>query len=214
MGRRPKSQAEIDDFKNRILETTLQLISKEGYEGFSIRKLGPRLGIAPKTIYNYFKSKEEIYLHVLTKGFALLYEDLSQNVGLKNDPFAQLEAIAGTYVRFGFERPNYYDLMFTWYVPKFNDFKGTDLEPLALHELETALQSFNLLRDVLEQLASRYGNIPKDRAHQYAIQLFATMHGIVALKNNTLLYYIDDDPDAIITPLLDSVLNPLRPALK
>lgn len=212
MGRRPKSQAEVEAFKNKILEETLQLIRKEGYEGFSIRKLGPKLGIAPKTVYNYFKSKEEIYLHVLTKGFALLYEDLSHSVHLKNDPFKKLEALAITYVRFGFEKPNYYDLMFTWYVPKFNDFIGTDLEPLASAELETALKSFNLLLGIVEQIADQYGCFKKDEARRYAIQLFVAMHGIVAFKNNTILYYVHENPDSIINPLLTGILGSLRPA--
>ena len=140
MGRRPKSQEEIDAFKSKILHTTLQLISKDGYEGFSIRKLGPILGIAPKTVYNYFKSKDEIYLHILTEGFEHLFQNLSSSTQSLNKPFEQLQALARAYVRFGFDYPNYYDLMFTWHVPKFNDFVGTDLEQLAYKELETALK--------------------------------------------------------------------------
>ena len=145
MGRRPKSQEEIEDFKHKILDVTLRLISKNGYEGFSIRKLGPEVGIAPKTVYNYFKSKEEIYLHIITKGFERLYEALSKNACEEEDPFKKLGALAAAYVRFGLEQSNYYDLMFTWHVPKFNDFRGTELEPLAFTELQTALKSFDLL---------------------------------------------------------------------
>lgn len=211
MGRRPKPRDEIEVFKSRILDTTLELISKEGYEGFSIRKLGPKLGIAPKTVYNYFRSKDEIYLHVLTRGFDLLYEDLLQSVHLKKDPFRKLEAIARAQARFGFEKPNYYDLMFTWHVPKFNDFRGTDLEPLAFKELQTAMKSFDLLLQTIEQVSDRYGCIKKDEARQYAIQMFAAIHGIVAFKNNTILYYVHEDPDTILDSLLDGILSPLRP---
>jgi AcrR family transcriptional regulator len=211
MGRRPKSQEEIKEFKNKLLDVTLQLISKEGYAGFSIRKLGPAVGIAPKTVYNYFKSKEEIYLHIITKGFELLYQALSKNTRVEEDPFKKLEALAAAYVRFGLEQSNYYDLMFTWHVPKYNDFKGTDLEPLAFTELQTALKSFDLLLQTIEQLAQRHKCIRNEDSRVQAIQLLASIHGIVALKNNTILDYIHDDVDAIIGSLLEGILKPFRP---
>ncbi|BBO75089.1 hypothetical protein DSCW_25060 [Desulfosarcina widdelii] len=211
MGRRPKSQEEIEDFKNKLLDVTLRLITQDGYEGFSIRKLGPEVGIAPKTVYNYFRSKEEIYLHIITKGFELLYEALSKHTRQEEDPFKKLEAIAAAYICFGLEQSNYYDLMFTWHVPKYNDFKGTELEPLAFTELQTALKSFDLLLQTVEQLAQRYGCIPKEDARVQAIQLLASIHGIVALKNSTILDYVHDDVDAIIGPLLKGILKPFRP---
>lgn len=214
MGRRPKSQAEIDAFKRKLLDTTLRLISEGGYEGFSIRKLGPILGIAPKTVYNYFKSKEEIYLHILTRGFELLYEDLSESVHGKNDPLKKLEALAHTHARFGFEKPNYYDLMFTWHVPKFNDFRGTELEPLALKELQTAMKSFELLVQIVKEVSIEYGCINENDAPRYAILLFSSIHGIVALRNNTILHYVHEDPDSMIGSLLEGILSPLSSRLK
>ena len=77
MPKAARSQEEINEVRLKILGEALNLISQHGYEGFSMRKLGQRLGIAAKTIYNYFESKDEIYLHVLTRGFELMYEELT-----------------------------------------------------------------------------------------------------------------------------------------
>ena len=211
MGRRPKPEAEIETIKNKILDTTLKLITKDGYVGFSIRKLGPKLGIAPKTVYNYFKSKEEIYLHVLTKGFELLYDELYQSIRLKKDPFKKLETLAKTYIRFGFEKPNYYDIMFTWYVPKFKDFVGTSLEPIAYNELQAALKSLSLFIQIMEEIPTVNARIKKDETRIYVIQLFVGLHGIVAFKNNTILDYVHENSNSIIDPLLNGILAPFRP---
>ena len=212
MGRRPKSKAEIEMIKNNILDITLKLIAKEGYEGFSIRKLGSKLGIAPKTVYNYFSSKEEIYLHVLTKGFEILFEELCYSIRLEKDPFRKLETLAKTYIRFGFKKPNYYDLMFTWYVPKFKDFIGTNLEAIANNELQAALKPFHLFVQSMEEVAKEYGEIKKGDVQRYVFQIFVGFHGLVALKNNTILDYLHEDPDSIIDPILDGILDPFHPA--
>lgn len=213
MGRPPKSQAEIEAFKNRVLDETLVLFRENGYEGFSIRKLGPRLGIAPKTIYNYFKSKEEIYIRILTKGFELLYDELSLSVNPeKDDPLECLKSIARSFARFGFEKSNYYDLMFTWHVPKFYDFMGTELEHLAYLELEAALKSFNLVVGIVDRISETYGYIAKEDSRKYVIQMLSSIHGIIALKNNTLLSYLHEDPDALIHSLLENILIPMRPS--
>lgn len=210
MGRRPKTLEEIESFKSKVLDTTLQLISKEGYDGFSIRKLGPKLGIAPKTVYNYFKSKDEIYLHVLINGFELLYNELSTSVQKESEPYKQLEAFVNAYIRFGFEKSNYYDIMMTLHIPKFNDFRGTALEPLAYSELQTALKNFELLLKIIEHLAKTGDPIHKD-PRTAALQLFVAMHGIVSLKNNTIMDYLYKDPEAVISPLIQSILSPFRP---
>lgn len=50
----------------------LDLIVAEGYDGFSMRKLAVRLNIAAKTICNDFHNQDELYLHLLIKGFELV----------------------------------------------------------------------------------------------------------------------------------------------
>ena len=50
-----------DNNKERtIREMALQMMVKEGLEGFSMQKLAKAAGISPATIYIYFKSKEHL----------------------------------------------------------------------------------------------------------------------------------------------------------
>lgn len=211
MGRAPQSEKKINDKKKQILKEALEIIEKDGYEGFSIRKLGPRLGVAPKTIYNYFHNKDEIYLHILTKGFAILNEDLQHSVYRIEDPYLKLAALSKAFIQFGFIKKNYYDLMLTLHVPKYNDYIGTPQESLASLELETAMSSANQFIQAIEAIAITYGQIDIDDANLRFIQLFVGMHGIISLKNNTILDYLHKDPDLIIAPLLEGLLAPFKP---
>jgi AcrR family transcriptional regulator len=44
-----------------VLEAALQLIDREGLEGFSMRKLGTALGVEAMSLYNHIESKEALF---------------------------------------------------------------------------------------------------------------------------------------------------------
>ena len=211
MGRIPRSEKDVNKKKTKILEKALDIIESDGYEGFSIRKLGPALGIAPKTIYNYFKNKDEIYLHVLTRGFELLYDDLNLSSNHIENPYVKLVSLTKAYVKFGLEKSNYYDIMLTLYVPKANDYIGTAQESLADNELQTALGCADLFIKTIERIDAGNKKTNYVGSQIRFIQLLVGMHGIVALKNNTILDYLHEDPGTIIDHLVMEILKPFRP---
>jgi AcrR family transcriptional regulator len=67
-----RSPKEIEAVREDILEHALDMIVRGGFNRFSMRKLAARLGIAAKTIYNYYRNQDELYLCILTKGFEQL----------------------------------------------------------------------------------------------------------------------------------------------
>lgn len=54
------------DTKKKILNTALDFFSQYGYSGASIRKIASTVGIRESAIYNHYKSKEEIFLAILS----------------------------------------------------------------------------------------------------------------------------------------------------
>ncbi|WP_158095148.1 TetR/AcrR family transcriptional regulator [Gottfriedia luciferensis] len=50
--------------KDKILAVALALFSKNGYEGTSLSEIARAVGIQKPSIYNHFKSKEEIFLTI------------------------------------------------------------------------------------------------------------------------------------------------------
>jgi AcrR family transcriptional regulator len=47
--------------RQKVLEAALQLIDRDGLEGFSMRKLGAMLGIEAMSLYNYVESKGALF---------------------------------------------------------------------------------------------------------------------------------------------------------
>lgn len=72
--------------KNLILETSLQLISQNGYSGTSVRNISSAVGLRESAIYNHFKSKKDVLAELIKKysqsssGLALLSDELIEQL--------------------------------------------------------------------------------------------------------------------------------------
>jgi AcrR family transcriptional regulator len=214
MPKAARTAEEVEAAKQRILEKALDIIIERGYEGLSMRRLGRHLGMTAATVYNYFQNKEEIYLHVLTRGFELLYGDMLRASRSADEPFEKLRAVSKAWLHFGLNQSNYYDIMLTLYIPKYRDFVGGPLEPLAHRELTTALQVPDLITGILEEIAYVYGNLRKEDARIHFIQLMTAIHGVVSLHNNTILAYVHDHPEDVLDSLVESHLSFFEPPQK
>lgn len=194
MPRAQRTQEQVQAVKDRIIEHALELMNRVGYKDFSMRRLARELKVSPPTIYTYFHDKDELYLRILTEGFRMLHGCLQKAYNSKKDPIDRMHAIAEAYVRFGLEYQHFYNLMFTWHVPKFKDYIGTPVEDIAHEELATALGVAALATQAIKECAGP-GHVVEDRdAGFLLVTLWSTLHGYVAGINNTLLAYMHEDP--------------------
>ena len=209
MPRPKKSFAEIETIKDKILEEALQLMNRHGFDGFSMRKLGSRLGVSAKTIYNYYQNKDELYLGILTRGFEQLFARFNKAFSGHQNPMERLKAMGREYLAFGLEHSNIYNLMFTWHVPKFKDYEGTPMEPVAQLELETGLKVADIfMRAIIE--ASGQTEMPEETARFHMIWSWSQMHGFVAGINNTLLDYMHENPITLKERILDQIFDQFK----
>jgi AcrR family transcriptional regulator len=210
MPRIQRTQEEVDAIKENILQQAVQLMNQVGYQDFSMRMLAREIRVSSPTLYSYFQSKDNLYLCILTEGFARLYEIMRAAYECAEDPMNRLKAIAGAFADFGLDSTNFYNLMFTWHVPKYNDYVGTSLEPVARLELETALKVANLsLKSIKECTGPGYILQEKD-ARFILVYIWSTLHGYIAGMNNTLLSYLHEDPGSEKVELQTLLLETLK----
>ncbi|WP_433794889.1 cholesterol catabolism transcriptional regulator KstR [Actinoplanes sp. CA-252034] len=70
------------DRRRRILEATLALASKGGYDAVQMRTVAERAGVALGTLYRYFPSK----IHLLVSALASEFETIQEKLGRKPIP--------------------------------------------------------------------------------------------------------------------------------
>jgi len=189
MPKPPRTQEEIDTIRKQILDQAIDIISQYGFEGFTMRRLGTRMGFAAKTIYNYFTSKDEIYLLVLTRGFELLNERYAQAFGATDHPKKRLMEMNRAYVTFGLEYPHYYNIMFNWNVPKYLDYVGTPMEPAAGNEKKEGLKLAMITLKALKAYL-KYAGVKEVTFTELRLKMikgWSALHGIVSLNNSRVL---------------------------
>ena len=185
MPRSPRNVEEINGVKEKILDCALEIINEEGYNGLTMRELGKRLGCAAKTIYNYYNSKEEIYLWILTKGFETLNANADKALKGVADPKERLRILCAVYIRFGLENVHYYNLMFNWDVPKYTNYLGTYFESAAKEEKDTAMHYAVISEAAISEiLLTKKKNSKKESAY-HLIRMWSMLHGYVSLHNSS-----------------------------
>ena len=210
MPRIPRNKAEVDEVRDKILEYALNIIIDEGYDSLTMRKLGSRLGCAAKTIYNYYGSKEEIYLRILTKAFETLNRNADEALNGESDPVKKLRILCNVYIRFGLENVHYYNIMFSWDVPKYTNYLGTYFEPAASEEKETAMYYAVMAETVISEILSKNGEVSKEEIEFHVIRMWSMLHGYVSLHNSHSFREYHSDTLQFQQKIVEEILASLR----
>jgi AcrR family transcriptional regulator len=202
-----RSQEDREIIRENILDEALALISEHGFAVFSMRKLASRLGMTATTIYHYYASKDELYLMILTKGFDMLYQHLEEMYETCDDPALRIRKMVRAYINFGIHKANYYNIMFTSDAPKYRDYIGTEIEPVAYFEKQTALKLADITSQALRDLDRDMGRFTPEEVRYLVIRLWSTLHGIIALYNSRVLQEVDENAAAVIEQVANDLVE-------
>jgi AcrR family transcriptional regulator len=164
MPKMPKQPDEIEKIKNQVIDNALEIIASEGYENLSMRKLADRTGVSAKTLYNYFKSKDEIYLMMINMGFTVLKNQIKKAIQDFEDPVDRVRAACKSYLTFGLKNPHYYHIMYNMALPKYDAFIGTPLQKLADKPFKKSERLRELVVGIIHEVLRMKGSFPKEAA--------------------------------------------------
>lgn len=198
MPKAPMTKEEIDNTRARILDTALNIIIAEGFNNLSVRKIASRLGVTATTIYNYYTNKNEINLMIRIRGFEKLYGLLTKHAAPFNDIEDKIKAMVRAYIEFGLTNPSYYDIMFNLHTPKYLDYVGTDIEPLAHTEKQNALKCLSLFIETISAYIPLKGKRKNHFVLYQVVKFWSDLHGLVTLTNSRLFHEVLDDVDSFI----------------
>ena len=98
------------EFRAEILAAARDLISQEGYQGLTLRKLGQRMECSPMALYSYFADKQALLTALALEGFATLAKKL-ERAG-RREPLPALRRMLLDYVNYAEQNPIEYRILF------------------------------------------------------------------------------------------------------
>jgi AcrR family transcriptional regulator len=98
------------ELRREILQAARELLRAEGYEKFTLRKLGRLVQCSPVALYSYFADKRAIVTPLAQEAFELLAVRLDQSRA--KDPLSSLRQVLRAYIAYAEENPLEYRLLF------------------------------------------------------------------------------------------------------
>lgn len=206
MTKAPRDAAEIEKIREAILDAAVEIMHGSGFQGLTMRKIASEMGMSATNLYNYFSNKDEIYIHILIRGFRLLYEDLRRAFDNDEPPMEKAMGFIKSYMDFGMQKHHYYEIMFSPDLPKYMDYIGTPLESVAKIELDYSEKIIALAMEIAASVMTilRVDDIEATRLRM--IEIWCTLHGMILLRRSNLVGYAVSDPDTFFDQIIDNVL--------
>lgn len=198
MGISERKEREKGEMKDLIRAAALKMFLEEGYAKTSIRNIADAIEYSPGTIYLYFKDKDELLYEVQAHAFDQLLTYFKLHANSKN-PVKRLKQIAHSYIKFGLDNPELYDLMFIIRAP-------TNVDD---QHKENGEKSFDYLIDCLKSCVEQKLIKMKDVALG-SLQLWSMVHGLVSLNLRCRLKVLNmDEKDlrSVLTAALDDYID-------
>ena len=93
--------------RERLLREAARLFAERGYNQTDMAQLAERAGVAKGSLYNYFKNKEDLYIHVCEDGIRRSREAIYGGMDPDWDIHRQVEHIFRSGMRFVLAFPEY-----------------------------------------------------------------------------------------------------------
>ncbi len=210
-----RKQRETNLRKQNIIEAAEKLFLANGYDDTTMNQIATESEFSKGTLYNYFKSKDDLYLAIGTKAYEIIIDYTKYFVESKDPGIDQLKAVGYAYYEFTKNYPDYahifHDISIKLpHVAQKSKDKLTANEKEYLNRSEAYGEQF---RDVITK-AIKTRSIRSDKdPFMIGFTLFMMTSGIMKEleQHQKTLETMDFDGDDIIDFVFEMIAEGLKP---
>ena len=171
-----RSDHSREEIQAMAIQAAIAILSQEGLQGLSTRKVAAAIGYTVGTLYLVFKNLDELILHVNAAALDELRAVMEAELAKDKHPQAQLQAMAHAYLRFAREHFARWSLLFSHRLPEEVELPGW------FHDKVRSL--FALVAQPLQQINPNLNALEYQQATRV---LWSSVHGVCELGLNDKL---------------------------
>jgi len=196
----PAKKYHHGDLKNALIKAGVEILSKEGVGGLSLRKVAQRTGVSHSAPYSHFSDKQSLIAAISTEGFNQLYTELDTAIlAFPENPKKQLQQGVLAYVQFALSNTDTFKIMFSDVLEKEKDYPAF---------VESSSKTFQRVVDVVRR-CQEAGILRSGSPEIMAIAVWGQVHGIVSLALDGQISHTILDNNSVadlVTYALEQVL--------
>jgi AcrR family transcriptional regulator len=160
------------DLKNALIRAGIEILSKDGIHGLTMRKVAKKAGVSRTAPYSHFADKQALIAAISTEGFRVFYAQLDAAYECyEGDPLRQLVEGAWVYIQFALRDPAHFKVIYSSILEREKDYPAF---------VDISKKSFARVVQMVEacQAAGLLRPGPSDLA---AMSVWSIVHGFVSL---------------------------------
>ncbi|MBN1375735.1 MAG: TetR/AcrR family transcriptional regulator [Dehalococcoidia bacterium] len=160
------------DLKNALIKAGIEILSKDGVPGLSLRKVAQKAGVSHTAPYAHFADKQALIAAISTEGFRKIYKHLHRAISHHQDqPLQQLVEGAWAYIQFALTDPAHFKVTLSSAIEREKDYPAY---------VEMSRKSFGLVTHTVESCQAA-GILRQGPANVTAISVWSIVHGFISL---------------------------------
>ncbi len=168
----PTKKYHHGDLENALIQAGVEILSKEGIEGLSLRKVAKRVGVSYAAPYAHFKDRQSLVAAISTEGFKKLYMALDAAASKNaDDPRQQLMESARAYVKFAMRNTDIFKIMFSGVLEKEKEYPSF---------VEASRKTFSKVVEIV-QACQNAGILSSTSPELMAVSIWGQVHGVISL---------------------------------
>lgn len=171
------------NLKNDLIKTGIEIVSSEGKDKLSLRRVAAACGVSHAAPYSHFKNKEELLEAMQVYITEQLSEALSDVIKTHKSDAGILERVGKEYVMFFVKNPFYFSFLFTESNLKIDltQREGTTMN----------FRPFEIYRELVLSLLEKVG-FPGEKRKDAVIATWSFVHGLTAVATMNQVQYDED----------------------
>lgn len=194
------------DKKEELLNKSLALFSKKGYENVSVQEIVENTGVTKPTLYYHFESKEGVLKSILDEYFNGLNNQLTQACVYNPDPnnyyndvYLTLTNVVHAFFNYAKKHKDFYVL----YISILYSPSTYNVSMLADKYLQ---KQYDLILNMFIDIADVHKNI-KDKEYRYSLSFMGMINSYVALWINNKVALDDNLAKDLIKQFMHGIFS-------